>query len=849
MVTGKSKIIGAKPSRGSLETRSLGGGGSKNGGGGGSKGGGGVAQPEDKFSTTVKRNPDGSKTITSTNIRTGQQTITSKDSSGQVTNVQTISKFQEQKQSGSSFPEVTAERERLIKKAATQKAKEAALKASSASEALRLARIAESQELSLRLRAGKPSPTIKKIATPGRGEVLVREETGTSFPEVIAERERLIKQEKIERGQAFIKKTSGLTAGQLFEGATPEGFILRTQPRVKEKKQFFGLTQTLTKKSKNLLDIGRGKAPIPEPRSELEEKLLSTKAGRAFTRFGAGVGGAIGGLTAVGTSVFEPATFSLFNLDKQELSFSETGELTPSSQKFISEQREGQIQLGFIGALIPEARLLGARRAATKRRAKEPSLIEEQTPGEPFNKPRISNKGLLEGGFAPLEELSITRRPKLVQSKLPRSKADPKTAEIFRATQLIEGQAEKTLLGEEIITRVDPGSLRLRGATPEQKLIISRLEGLTPGEKVLISSETKQLPLGLFEERPLSALEQRASLLRRKNLQPPTKQTDLLLLFNKKGEVSFTGLLEPSSIGGELKGTVQRTSGLKTPFPTLEPSNLLTRSFTGESLLISGALKTSVKPSLENGSLLDLGSLEVQRTGLDLLERTITTSKTQTITKTQSDSLTRLLITPTSDTTSLLDLERTTSPKERSLLSLDLNLDLGITPKKRTRTPPPLNPFDKRERRKKGKKERTGYNIFIRERAGGGFFQANEKPLPRNKALNKGADIVDNSVAKTFFIKPSLETTTLKDSKTFVKKNKFRRPKRNSLIDQNLLIEKDSAAIDSQGERNGITAKGLIAIRQKKKKKTFSASKDVFNFSNNLVNKGLSLRKVRKLLR
>lgn len=108
------------------------------------------------------------------------------------------------------------------------------------------------------------------------------------------------------------------------------------------------------------------------------------------------------------------------------------------------------------------------------------------------------------------------------------------------------------------------------------------------------------------------------------------------------------------------------------------------------------------------------------------------------------------------------------------------------------------------------------YNVYVKEKGGKRFFKANKTPLGKRQANALGAFIVDNSSAATFRTSRISKKKKINDIRK-INLKKFRRPKRNKK--SNLKIEKNRFRIDSRGELRGITAKGLIALRQRKKSK------------------------------
>ena len=107
----------------------------------------------------------------------------------------------------------------------------------------------------------------------------------------------------------------------------------------------------------------------------------------------------------------------------------------------------------------------------------------------------------------------------------------------------------------------------------------------------------------------------------------------------------------------------------------------------------------------------------------------------------------------------------------------------------------------------KKRKKVPGFFVFVKEK---GYFKASSEAMPKNEALAFGASLVDNSTARGFklvkakkLVAPSLLPKPLL-------LGKFRRAKRNRKV----FVEKSTFAIDSWGELQGITAKGLLRLKQ-----------------------------------
>ena len=89
------------------------------------------------------------------------------------------------------------------------------------------------------------------------------------------------------------------------------------------------------------------------------------------------------------------------------------------------------------------------------------------------------------------------------------------------------------------------------------------------------------------------------------------------------------------------------------------------------------------------------------------------------------------------------------------------------------------------------------------ERKGDKFIRVRKQVLPRQRAINLGARIADNTTARTFKIKRK-GTTTLSDTNRFPLKDKFRGRVGKSKLPPKVFVEKSKFAIDSPGERLGI---------------------------------------------
>lgn len=119
--------------------------------------------------------------------------------------------------------------------------------------------------------------------------------------------------------------------------------------------------------------------------------------------------------------------------------------------------------------------------------------------------------------------------------------------------------------------------------------------------------------------------------------------------------------------------------------------------------------------------------------------------------------------------------------------------------------------IDKKSKRKSDNKSSKAYVGYVKSR--GKFVKVTGR-LTKNRAYKKAADLADNSTAQSIKGVQSGKIPKSVDIKRPNILSKFRRSKRNSLI----LVEKKKYAIDSRGEKMGITLKGLMAKRKSSKK-------------------------------
>lgn len=132
----------------------------------------------------------------------------------------------------------------------------------------------------------------------------------------------------------------------------------------------------------------------------------------------------------------------------------------------------------------------------------------------------------------------------------------------------------------------------------------------------------------------------------------------------------------------------------------------------------------------------------------------------------------------------------------------------------RGRTPkiPPSEKFyyppDSEEKRKR----KSGFETFVKVK--GKFQKVSKGALAFSKALKLGEKVTDETVARTFAVKP-VGSSKIVNVEGFLNK-KFRPSKSKKL--EGVGVEKSKYAIDTSGEFRGITVKGWKAKRNKRRK-------------------------------
>ena len=140
----------------------------------------------------------------------------------------------------------------------------------------------------------------------------------------------------------------------------------------------------------------------------------------------------------------------------------------------------------------------------------------------------------------------------------------------------------------------------------------------------------------------------------------------------------------------------------------------------------------------------------------------------------------------------------------------DLVPDLDFTQDfKEIQDPPKEREFTlpafKFEKTKKTKSN-TEPLFYVKAKEKGRYVKLNKKPLPRNKALNLGGFVVDNSTSATFKVIKAKKRGKVRDDFSFFKSSKFKQK-------NNTYTERNTHRIDTRGEVLGLSIAKVLKGR------------------------------------
>jgi len=154
-------------------------------------------------------------------------------------------------------------------------------------------------------------------------------------------------------------------------------------------------------------------------------------------------------------------------------------------------------------------------------------------------------------------------------------------------------------------------------------------------------------------------------------------------------------------------------------------------------------------------------------------------------------------------------------PKSRMITTPKLKFSVRKIPKPKTKKPPLLSvlpPLFKPINKTKGKRGQA-YATIVRSK--GKSVRVSSKPLTRKSALGLGLRLVDESTPRSGrIVKVKGKPTRSKRLEAELKRSfKFRQPLGRTKLASDSFVEKSNYAIDSKGELQGITLKGIAASK------------------------------------
>ena len=870
-----------------------------------SGGGGGVAPPPEKVSTTVKRLPDGSKVITTRDAATGQVISTTfKDAQGRTTTAPPVGVSS----TGEVIEEKPIPSRRVGERFPTTEPGLTGFAGGRVS-AIFVGRKAEGARrvfepsVSQIVRPGKEPVKVTRLKEPSIGVVVsereaeIRRRGGVGLTEQqLREAELIARREapkvialppgEAERIQAFFKEFGLTKAEDVFKGVekgtlditkTEEGLkvvsriprVIVTEPREptpEKDKQLFGVTQKIIEEGREFAAILKGEKKL-KSLTPIGESIQETKLGRFLDIIG-GVTGVAATTVAGGVSQFlEPPAFELFKRPPT-LGVPETITLEELELKRERRREEfvgGTLTLGFLAAGLTDLRPFTFP-------VRELTKIEIRPGVKPkFPKPRIGDRAGIERGFQPRGEERGLIPSKDLQATL-KEPARLSRADLFEEIQLEPRAEVRARLTEQLGRLIEPKQAEPPSIKPSFDIIeIAKQPEFTPLARDFLARRGQLF----FEDISQPITRQPARLPPPETIQ--VKLPDLVrvpkgvsvpepviietiagkraIIFGRKGQqslipgervferaTSFFGL-EPGEAFRPKPGV--QVPGLEVARPTTRIGFVpLTLDISKRAVVARTGLESRVENLLELSAEIRLG--QAQRVGQELT----TLQRTRTLQRTAQKQLQEQMLGQVLEQ-ELVTPKPVVTPRVTTKVDLIIPRPPRPSPPRPPGVPPPIPPPLMVEE----KVRRQGFDVLVRESRPKGkskrqFFKVNTESLPENKALNLGGDIVDNSSARTFKIVRSKKTTEARDDIMFNKSHKFRRPRGRTRLPSGSYVEETQHLIDTPGEKRGITAKGLVALRRKKKKaKNLVGNKEAFGTIRGLVGRGQSLRSIREMLK
>jgi hypothetical protein len=275
---------------------------------------------------------------------------------------------------------------------------------------------------------------------------------------------------------------------------------------------------------------------------------------------------------------------------------------------------------------------------------------------------------------------------------------------------------------------------------------------------------------------------------------PQTNNINTNNTFGLDSKPSFTNTQNTPSISNSIK--IETNNKSKSSFTTAGKIDFSSKQDTNT----NSSLFNSTKPITE--------SIEVSKPATDLISNTDTSIDVGTKTDVSFKTDTQL--------------KQRQALKNNQLLDNRLNLrSQGNRISEAIKQPQKKPPRIPRLSFGQSNKRASAFDVFVKQK--NKFVQVNKNPLTKDSALFKGASIVDNTALRTFKIAPSKSNKAPeKISSAFFDEKRFYRKK------SGVFVEKTTFAIDTFGEKEEITEKGIFANKNKIRFNNKRGRKNVF---------------------
>jgi hypothetical protein len=631
----------------------------------------------------------------------------------------------------------------------------------------------------------------------------------------------------LKTGQAKINQDKTFTITK--EETTTETTTEATPPTEKEiNKKYFGVEEyfkQLTTAGGKELEEG---LKIAYASSGREGLILST--GKTSTKIVTGAAKTIYGLTgATASALIEPIAWALLAKRKYEKGVITEEEATSEIYKIIQKKEAEQTQTGALQlAFLYGAAMPSIKYSELTALHKEAITVNKEAPTYLYREPTITKEGLKTFGQTPQRAGLTAEQSGLINKEIQAQLKPTETINIYGKRGIFE---YKKPVETKSIYAPKPNEqdyfTTIKQFNPEQ--ITDLKINLEAEGQTFISPSTKLTPAKPSTITP----EKTINMFRQENPTINFRTTDLTLdypqkvlpephfkqetvkvsfLGNKKAQtgtiIDFDRSVYEKSPGGNIinKFKPDLISPAETSLGTSSGERLFIPVAIGTTGIISPVSKintntyTVSKPSTKTYSI---------STGKPAIKTIVSTEQIQ-----EQDIWIKQKpkVSQRSKVIQSTEQIQEQETEQKNIFTTRTNkVFKPIEEKpKQTNTPPPSSFKRFKQPQKNNIFGTLGYNVFIRNK--GIFAQANTKALSKSQAINFGANIVESTTAATFKIIPSKSQLLSNQKIPAANLKNFYTNKKG------YFIEKPSKRINTFGELQGITFKG---IQSKKIKKLF----------------------------